>query len=66
MSTNEGNHIRRELDASESRIEDELRNLCRRLNLGLQYVRLERVEKSLLQEILNMRLLTPCKRIRGE
>src|ERR1700754_5274818 len=51
MFTNERNHVGRPFDASESRIEDQLRYTSSGLNLRLQNVRLQRVKEALVQQL---------------
>ena len=51
MLANERDDVRRALDTSQPEIEDELRYARRRLNLRLQNVRLERVQKPLFEQV---------------
>jgi hypothetical protein len=49
VATNERDHVSGSLDAGKARIEHELCHTCRRLDLGLKNIRLQRVQKALLE-----------------
>ncbi len=51
MTANERDHIGGSLDAGKARIEHELCHTCRRLDLGLKNIRLQRVQKALLEQL---------------
>src|SRR5262250_1649197 len=51
LFTNEGSHICRTRNASESRIEDRLRHARCGLNLRFEDVRLQRIKKSFVQQL---------------
>ena len=51
VATNERDHVSGSLDSSEARIEHELCHTCRRLDLGLKNIRLQRVQKALLEQL---------------
>ena len=51
VATNERDHVSRAFDASKARIERQLCHPCRRLDLRLQNIGLQGVQKSLLEQI---------------